>query len=251
MQHVSLGADFVPGNHRPVRITQQSRVDPREVPEVGEVLHLPRGIALPAVRPGGNHRPGPVVEFRHPGKRPARLFQGDPHQAVALLGAERPDPRLSWHAGRILQLGDGYATPIRSITPTVISTDELISADPAEGQGRPAVHAQIRMGPGLTVSAAPHDQRLAQEISMNRLVGDVAAERDGMPASPQRPPVSKGRGRGYGVSSGPSDCGGTALRPGHVFGSVSLAHLVPAVTGGRCGAGRGINHSESLADPCP
>jgi hypothetical protein len=40
------------------------------------------------------------------------------------------------------------------------------------------------MGPGLTVSAAPHHQRLAEEISMKRLVGEVVAERDGMPAGP-------------------------------------------------------------------
>ena len=51
-QDVAVGMHLVPGHHRPLRIAEQAGVHPREVTEIGEVLDLPRGVALPAVRAG-------------------------------------------------------------------------------------------------------------------------------------------------------------------------------------------------------
>ncbi len=213
MQHVPLGADLVAGHHRPVRVAQQSRMDPGEVTEVREVLYLAGGITGPAVRAGRHHLPPPGLQLGHAGKWPARLFQGHPHQAVPFLAAERADPGLGRHLPRVLQLRDGHAAPVGPVTPAVVRADEFIAADPPERQRRAAVHAQIRVGPGLAVCPAPHHQGLAQQVSVDWPVREVAAERDRMPARPQRPPVGKRRRPAHRVTSRTSPSLGRPARP--------------------------------------
>src|SRR5919199_1777327 len=43
-QHVAVDLDLVPRHDRPLGVAEQSRMDERKVAEVGEVLHLPRGV---------------------------------------------------------------------------------------------------------------------------------------------------------------------------------------------------------------
>ena len=159
--------------------------------QVGEVLHLPGGVAPPAVRAGRDHRPAAILQFRHLRQRPARLFDGYPHQAVTLLAAIRRDPGLGRHPGRVLQLRNGHAPAVGPVPPAVVGADELIAGDPAQRQRGAAVHAHIRMGAWPAIQAAPQDQRLAEQVGLGRLVGQVPAERDRMPARSQGADISE------------------------------------------------------------
>ena len=60
---------------------------PREVAEVGEVLHLPRRVALPRERAGVHDLPAAGLELRNLGQRVGRRAGGEAHpdEAVALL----------------------------------------------------------------------------------------------------------------------------------------------------------------------
>ena len=177
MQHVALGGDLVARHHRPVRIPEQPRVHPGEMAEVGEVLHLAGGVAAPPVRARRHQRPGPVLQFRHLGQRPARLRQRDPDQPVPLLALERADACLARHPGRVLQLGYRGAAPVGAVSPAVVGADQFVAADPAQGQRRAPVHAQIGVGPRPAVLPAPQHQRLAEQVGVHRLVGEFTGER--------------------------------------------------------------------------
>ena len=97
-----------------------------------------------------------------------------------------PMRALRGHPGRVLQLGNGGAAAVGAVTPAVVGADELVAADPAEGQRRAPVHAQVGVGARPAVLAAPQDERLAEQVGMNGPVGEVTAERDRMPAVAQR-----------------------------------------------------------------
>ena len=186
VQNVSFGAYLVAWHDRPCGVAQQARVHPREVPEVGEVLHLAGGVTAPAVGARRHHRPPAVLQFGHLGQRPARLCQRDPDQAVPFLAAERADPGLGRHPRRVCELGDGRAAAVGPVAPAVVGADELVAADPAERERRAPVHAQVGVGARLPVRAAPQDQRLAEQIGVKGPAGEVVAERHRMPAFPQR-----------------------------------------------------------------
>jgi hypothetical protein len=183
-QHVAVGADLVLGHHRPLRIAEQPRVDPGEMPEVGEVLHLPGRVALPAVGPGGHEHPVAVLQFRDLGQGPARLLQRDPDQPVPLLDRERPDPGLGRDRRRVFLLRDGHAPAVGPVAPAVVRADQLVALDPAQRQRRAAVHAQVRHRPRRATGPAPDHQRLPEQIGSQGPVPQLAAERDRMPARP-------------------------------------------------------------------
>src|SRR5258708_13649681 len=78
-QYMSFGMHLMTGNDGAVRIAEQARVHPGKVPEVGEVLDLPRRVATPAVRTSGDDGPVVILELGDLGQRPARLRH--PHPA--------------------------------------------------------------------------------------------------------------------------------------------------------------------------
>ena len=55
--------DFIFGDKRPFWIAEQAGVNPREVAEVGEVLHLAGGVAVPRVGAGVDDFPFAVFKF--------------------------------------------------------------------------------------------------------------------------------------------------------------------------------------------
>ena len=184
VQHVALGAHLVPRHHGPVRIAQQAGVHPGEVTEVGEVLDLARGVALPGVRPGRDHGPVAVLQLGHLGQRPARLLQRGPDQAVAFLRAERGHPGLGRDPRRVLELRDRDAAAVGVVAPAVVGAHDLVAGHPAQRQRGAAVHAQVRHHPRAAVRAAPQHQRLAEQVGMPRLGAQRGGERDRMPAGP-------------------------------------------------------------------
>ena len=191
------GAHLVPRHHGPVRVAEQARVHPREVAEVGEVLHLAGRVAGPPVWARGEHRPGAVLQFGHLGQRPARLVQGHPDQPVPFLAVERRDLRLGRHPARVLELRDSDAPAVGPVPPAVVRADQLVAVDPAQRQRGTAVHAQVLAGPRLAAGAAPQHQWLAEQIGMGRLVGELGAERHRMPAVTQRAGVREGGRAGH------------------------------------------------------
>ena len=169
MQHVLRGAHLVPRHHGPVRVAEQARVHPREVAEVGEVLHLAGRVAGPPVWARGEHRPGAVLQFGHLGQRPARLVQGHPDQPVPFLAVERRDLRLGRHPARVLELRDSDAPAVGPVPPAVVRADQLVAVDPAQRQRGTAMHAQVLAGPRLAAGAAPQHQWLAEQIGVGGL----------------------------------------------------------------------------------
>src|SRR5271165_3039390 len=132
VQYVTVRMHLMTGNDGPVRIAKQARVHPGKVPEIREVLDLPRRVAPPAVWTGGHDRPAVVLELGHLGQWPARLFERNPDKPVTLLRAKRRHARFRWHPERVRQLRDRDAAPIGVITPAVIGAHDLIAVDRAE-----------------------------------------------------------------------------------------------------------------------
>src|SRR5262249_8294635 len=157
-QDVALRSHLVSGNHWPLGIAKQSRVHPREMAEVGEVLDLAGSVTLPAVRSGPDSCPRAVFQFRDIGERPPGLGQSYPDQAVALLRHIGRNPGLGRHPRRVLKLWYGNAAAIGGIPPPMVRTDQLVTADPAQRERSTPVHAKVRHSPEPT-RPAPHDQR--------------------------------------------------------------------------------------------
>ncbi len=53
------------------------------------------------------------------------------------------------------------------------------------------MHAQIQVGPGLMIGAAPQHQWLTQQVAVDRQARQFATERDRMPAGPQRTEIGE------------------------------------------------------------
>ena len=77
-EHVTVRHDLVRRHHRLVGIAEKPAVHEREVPEVGEVLHLAGGVGAPRERPGHDDVPRGIVELGHVGQREAWLVERDP-----------------------------------------------------------------------------------------------------------------------------------------------------------------------------
>jgi len=191
-QHVAGGVHLVRRDHRPLRVAEQPRVDPGKVPEVGEVLHLPRRVAAPPVRPGGDNRPLAACfqlgDFR---ERPPRLLKRYPDQPVPFLYPERPDPGPDRDRGRILLLRDRRAPAVRAVPPAVVGANQFVALDPAQRQCGAAVYAQIGHHPRRPAGPAPDHQRLTEQVGSHRAVSDLTSERDRMPARPLGGQVSE------------------------------------------------------------
>ena len=216
---------------------------PGEVPEIGEVLDLARGVALPAVRPGGDHRPAAILKLGNPRQRPAGRLQGHPDKAVTLLRPERGHPCLRRHPGRILQLRDGNAAAVGAIAPPVIGAHDLIAADPAQRQRGTAVHAQVRHRPRPAVPPAPQHQRLPQQVSVHRLHGQACGERDRMPAGTLRPHVGEDpRGRHRQRPCLPSARNRGTSRPAEASGPISVSSRPRVLSSA-------VSCSEPVTDP--
>src|SRR4029077_5280970 len=148
--------------HGPRWVAQEPGVHEREMPEIGEVLDLPRGVRVPRERPGRDGAPGPGFELGDFGQRPARLVERDPNQAVSLEAPEAHRASLGGHLGRIAQLRDGDARTVRVVPPAMIGADDLILLYGAEGKCRTAVNAQIHEYVRSGVGISPQDQALSQ-----------------------------------------------------------------------------------------
>ena len=143
MQDVAVRLDLVLLHDRPLRIAEQARMDEREMAEVGEVLHLARGVAAPLVRAAEDGAPLVRLELRHLGQRPARLLESDPDDPVALLAAEPLRARLARDPRRVLELRDQRAGAVRPVAPAVVGADDLVALDRAERERGPAVDAEV------------------------------------------------------------------------------------------------------------
>src|SRR5262249_22751745 len=111
---------------------------------------------------------------------------------VPLLAGERADARLGRDAGRVFELGYRGAAAVGAVAPAVVGADQLVTADPAEGQRSAPVHAQVGVGPRPAGLTAPQYQRLAEQIGVRGPVGEVTPERDRVPGFPQRNHVGEG-----------------------------------------------------------
>ena len=161
-------------------------MDEREVAEVGEVLDLARGVALPGIRPAGHRVPVVGLELGNVGERPARILERDPDDPVALLAAKRRRARLGGNARRVGQLRDGGAGAARPVPPAVVGADDLVAFDRAERQRRPAMDAEVGEGVDQAGRVAPEDERLGQEVGRNRTVAERLRVGDGVPAGAKR-----------------------------------------------------------------
>jgi hypothetical protein len=183
-------------------------VNPGKVPEVSEVLHLPRGVALPPVRSSAHGGPGVVLQFRNLWKRPARLPEGCPHDPVPFQRAVSRYPCLGRHPRRVSELRDRDAAAVGCVPPAVVRADDLAAPDPAKGERSAPVNAQVRHGADAA-RAAPQDQWLAEQVGLDRAIGQVRSEGHRMPAVSERPQVGEhpracrcgGRGIGSGAHS--------------------------------------------------
>ena len=157
---------------------------PREVAEVGEVLHLPRGVAVPGERPGVHHLPGAGFELGHLGQRVRRLALGQAHpdEAVALLALIHRRARLGGNGGGG-RLRNAHARARRVVVPRVVRTHEAIVGDPAERERGAAVDAQVAHRVRAAVAGAPHDHGFAEQRRAERLVRHLVRVGHGVPAS--------------------------------------------------------------------
>src|SRR5262245_46562802 len=98
-----------------------------EVTEVGEVLHLARGVGAPGEGPRSHHAPGGIFQLGHVGDGPAGLVQCDPDDAVPLDALVRPGPSARRDLRWAWELRDGRARAISTISPAVVGTDDLVA----------------------------------------------------------------------------------------------------------------------------
>src|SRR3954454_1925155 len=135
---------------------------PREVPDVGEVLELTRGVGVPRIRAGGHESPGGVLELRDVGQVPARLVHRDPQEAEALLAPERVDARLARHASRVLELRDRLAYAVGAVLPAVIRAHQPIPDHTPERKSGAAVDAEVPQDVRPALGIAPDDEVLTE-----------------------------------------------------------------------------------------
>ena len=170
VQHVIFGRHLVPRHDRQFRVAEEPGMHPREVTEVGEVLHLAGGIAPPR----GKARPSARPSCRPQARAPPAAASGDPparpRSSRSALGPGTPRTRaLAGTREGSSSCGIATHRPSAPVGPAVVGTHELVPADGAERQCGAAVHAEVRHGPHGPVAAAPQDQRLTQQVSVHRI----------------------------------------------------------------------------------
>jgi thioredoxin-dependent peroxiredoxin len=178
----ALDSSSVRRDDRPLRIAQQTGMDPRKMAEVGEILHLARRVALPLERSGVHDCPLWRLQFGDWWQRFCRFFQSNPDDSVALLARIRGDARLGRNSCGIIKLRNAGAGACRVETPTMISTDKLATFHAPQRQSRAPVNAHFVKRMSLAIAIAPNNDRFAEERCAKRRRADLVAIGNGMPA---------------------------------------------------------------------
>ena len=170
-------------------------MDPREVPEVGEVLELAAGVGVPRVRAGAHDDPVGVLELGDLRQRVARLLHRHPQHPVALLAGERVDLRLARDPRRVGELRDQRADAVAAVLPAVVRAHDPVADDAAERERGAAVDAEVAQRVRRAAGVAPQDEVLAEQPAADRRVGQLVRVGHRVPARLQRREVRDGRGR--------------------------------------------------------
>ena len=144
VQHMPFGFDFMVGNDGSFRVAQQSRVHPGEVTEVGKVLDLPGGVAVPVEGTCVDDLPVPIFEFRDGRQFVSRFRIGEAYP-------DKPEAFLAVIHGRLgfgryrraFRLRYQHAGPRAVVSPSVIGAHDAIISDPAQGKRGSPVDAQV------------------------------------------------------------------------------------------------------------
>ena len=133
VQHVPAGLYLVLGYDRTLRVAQEPRVDPREMAEVGEILDLPGGVALPVERAGENDFLLVVFQLGQLGQRKNRVSESHPDDPVAFQGPVAGNPCLGWNPG-IGLLRNFDACALGVVVPSMVRARQAVILERAQGE---------------------------------------------------------------------------------------------------------------------
>nr|BFE70289.1 hypothetical protein GCM10020092_035900 [Actinoplanes digitatis] len=161
--------ELVLGHLGLLRVAERAGVHERRVRDVAAVLQDPLVVGVPQELAGDRAEPAAVLdEIVELGpdrdRRPlllGQVTQVDPDEPVPLLRRVRVDAGLARH-GPVGLRRDLHALAVRLVLPAVVRADDAVVLEPAAGERRAPVHAQVGQRDDLPRRRAVDGEVLAE-----------------------------------------------------------------------------------------